>query len=1246
MENKDPKRPQGDDRTRQGSPAALGSSSGDHRAPETQIFWDEEQTLAGLGPETPVASKPPTKPPTKAPTRPPSKTSAKTSPSDQASARPAGTPQPGGQGTPKPGPVTSYSGGPPDETLLEPGTILAHRYEVLEVLGHGGMGSVYKAHDQELDRMVALKVIRPQLARITDIVDRFKQELRLSHQVTHKNVIRMYDLGEDDGLRFITMEFIQGQSLHALIKERGKFSPEETVDILLQVCRALEAAHSVGVIHRDLKPQNIMQDAAGHIVVMDFGLARTLEGDGMTQSGALVGTMEYMSPEQALGKELDQRSDIFALGLIAYEMLTGKMPFRAESALASLIKRTQERAEPVSTHDPAIPPTLSGVVSRCLERDITLRYKNTGEIIEDLEVWQGKRAAASLRFNPNVESTGVSGKWILIAVLIAALGVVIGGVSLAKKYVHPHSNAKGAAGGPSVSLAIMPFYNASGDPKLDWLGASVSETLSSSIGQSASLRMVSPTRLQQVLRDLHITGQSQVDVATLRRLAEFTSADTVIYGQYVKMGEQIQLDTTVLDLAHDSSSVIKTSVPQEKDLLTSVDGLATDIRQRLATDPASLKELQKHSQRPTTTSVEALHAYDDGLQLARQGNNLAAAKRLEAATGTDPNFALAFSQLGEVYSKLGHDDQAEKASRRAVELSDNLPAQEKNLIEANHARITKDTTKAIHSYEALARENPGDSDVEFALAGLYEQASDFAAAKEHLASVLTRDPKNVDVLLASGRVAIKSGDAQGGLDFLTRALTLAIQLDNQEEKAAILQASGLAYEMLNKPEDALRNYQESLTIKKEIGDKRGWAASLEQIAGIQDGTGHSDEALASYKEALALRKEIGDTVGIGNTLLDTGSYYHDHGKPDEALKYFEQALQIERDLGDESNQALCLNNIGTIRLDKGDYQDALTYLEQGYQLRQKVNVPGDIAESLHNLAEANTKLGQYDAALGLYLKAIEIRRAASDERGVVLESYSMATIFAAQGRYGAALSAMQDAYKNFQQSKEVTFFTVEIEAGWGDLLAQVGRGDEGQQSLTDALNVAHQINNDAAASLATSGLGDLAFYKGDYAAAQQQYDRALQLAVKSSSQERILQAKVGKARTDVSQGHAQAAIAPLRKLTEEADALGLKSLSVECSVYLGAAMVQTKDAKGARQQLDVSLARAEKLGLRVLEAKAHYQLAILLVQTGDGKEATPQYREVVRILQSISQEEGSTRVLERADLQSIYRDSMKGFQGN
>ena len=249
------------------------------------------------------------------------------------------------------------------------------------------MGAVYQARDQELDRIIALKVIRPELAANPSILARFKQELILSRNITHKNVVRIFDLGEAEGTKFITMEYVEGEDLRGILRRMGKFHSKEAVVIIQQICRALEAAHTEGVIHRDLKPQNVMRDPQGRVVVMDFGLARSLESEGMTQTGALVGTLEYMSPEQALGGSLDQRSDLFAVGLIFYELLTGKAPYKADTAIASLMKRTHERAIPASEVDASVPVSVSAIVSRCLERDPKERFQSASDLLKELEAW-------------------------------------------------------------------------------------------------------------------------------------------------------------------------------------------------------------------------------------------------------------------------------------------------------------------------------------------------------------------------------------------------------------------------------------------------------------------------------------------------------------------------------------------------------------------------------------------------------------------------------------------------------------------------------------------------------------------------------------------------------------------------------------------------------------------------------------------------------------------------------------------
>src|SRR5580692_8105533 len=401
--------------------------------------------------------------------------------------------------------------------LFQTGDVLGGRYEIIELLGEGGMGAVYKALDRELDRPVALKLIRPELASNPSMLARFKQELLLSRQVTHKNVIRIYDLGDAEGVKYITMEFVQGRDLRSLIQEKKKFSPEEAVEIMQQVCQALQAAHAVGVIHRDLKPQNIMREDTSRILVMDFGLARTMEGDGMTQTGALVGTMEYMSPEQALGKELDQRSDIFTAGLIFYELLTGQMPYRADSALASLIRRTQERAKPISEFDKTIPQGLSNVVSKCLEREPAARYQTAKELLSDLGAWQGKREAGAIAFQ-SVKPWAQTVPWQWIGGIAAVLILAVLGFVFRDKL--RFGGKTPLNGKPEVALAILPFRNATQDSSLDWYGPMLADMLSSDVGQSAHLSTVSPDRMHQLLHDLRIGADTVVDPSILQNVGE------------------------------------------------------------------------------------------------------------------------------------------------------------------------------------------------------------------------------------------------------------------------------------------------------------------------------------------------------------------------------------------------------------------------------------------------------------------------------------------------------------------------------------------------------------------------------------------------------------------------------------------------------------------------------------------------------------------------------------------------------
>src|SRR5216684_1491801 len=341
---------------------------------------------------------------------------------------------------------------------LEPGSVLGERYEILQLLGQGGMGAVYKARDIELERTVALKLIRPDLASHPEILRRFKQELILAREVTHRNVIRIFDLGQASGVRYITMEYVEGRDLRALLHEKKKLTPEEAVPIFLQIAAALEAAHHAGVVHRDLKPQNVMVDKEGRVYVMDFGVARSLETPGMTQTGALMGTPEYMSPEQAKGMKVDARSDLFSLGIIFYEMLSGVAPFKADTAMATMFKRTQEHAVPLAQAGSGVPVFLSDIVSKCLEIDREKRFASAREVAQQLEIWQGPPAGSSTIILP-APRTAAYWKWASAALAILLVASVIG--------FRLKGPRKPKAVHPPVSVLVADFTNHTGDPIFD-----------------------------------------------------------------------------------------------------------------------------------------------------------------------------------------------------------------------------------------------------------------------------------------------------------------------------------------------------------------------------------------------------------------------------------------------------------------------------------------------------------------------------------------------------------------------------------------------------------------------------------------------------------------------------------------------------------------------------------------------------------------------------------------------------------
>jgi serine/threonine protein kinase/tetratricopeptide (TPR) repeat protein len=1146
--------------------------------------------------------------------------------------------------------------------LFAPGYRFANRYEIIQLLGAGGMGAVYQAWDQELGVAVAIKIIRPEAladsGNAAGLEHRFKRELLLARQVTHKNVVRIHDLGEFDGIKYITMPFVQGQDLNRILKKRLKLPVDEVLPLASQIVAGLQAAHDAGVIHRDLKPANIMVEG-DRAYIMDFGIARSITGDGGTRAGAVVGTLEYMAPEQAMGQPADHRADIYAFGLILHDLLVGRRQGAfGESAVAELMERMRQPPQPVRMLDPDIPRALERIISLCLQPAPAARYQTTQELADDLATLdsQGNERATpgtqtrsvpavSQPFLPDLTSTapaigwGRRRTWLAVglgAVIVAAIGVFL--VRNRAGNTPPATVSE-----PPVSLAILPFRNASGDSSIDWMGTSLAEMVRTDVGQSARLRTIPSDRLQQILRDLHIDTGSTFDPATLKRLAEFSNADTVLWGQYLKFGNAIRIDATLEDLKHERSSSLKAEAPNQSGLFAAMASLADAARENLALPPDVIAELQKTAVKPSTQSLEALRDYNEGLQFARQGNQSQALKSFRAAVDADKNFALAYSKLGQTYATLGYDNEAEQFSRQAVDRSDSLPPQEKYVVLANHARILNDNQKAIQAYEHLATVAPEDPDVHFNLATLYETVGLFDQAREHYLKLLSRDPNYVEALFGVGQTELRRGNPQASLEYLTRAQTLAVQLGNDEARANVLNAIGTAYRMLGKSDEALRYYEQSLDIKRRMGEKRGMALTLGEMAVLHESSGKPDLALKSFQDAIQLQREIGDKRGLGKTLINLGGFYVDsRGQNEEGLQSYKEALQIEREVGNENLQAFCQNGIGNVYLAQGEYDNALTYFERALQLREKFKVPGDIADTLHNLAETSTNLGNFDQALTYYLRALELRRAADDKATAAIESYSMGTAFGYQGRYGAAVKTKEEALQEYRATQDRGFWLAEILSGYGSALSEAGRADDADKALKEALDLAGELHNQVLIAQTLNYQGENASYRGDINGARDLFNRAMKEAASTTDRRLQLLTKLNVARMaarDATKGKGlQAAVATLKGLAQQAGVLGLKYLAIDSSLAVAESSLKAGDPASARQELERAIAQGERLGTRALALRGHYLMGLAFRQSGNEADAARQFGEARQLLDSIQKEAGND-LLKRDDLKTLIADS-------
>jgi tetratricopeptide (TPR) repeat protein/tRNA A-37 threonylcarbamoyl transferase component Bud32 len=826
----------------------------------------------------------------------------------------------------------------PPRSSLAAGQLFDDRYRINKLLGVGGMGAVYQAWDEQLGIAVAIKTIRHKSssdpASAGQLDRRFKRELILARQISHKNIVRIHDLGEVNGIKYLTMALVQGTDLSKMLKRDGRLSLERTLRLARQMVAGLAAAHEAGVVHRDLKPANIMIDDQDHLQIMDFGIATSV-ATGATTVGGMIGTVQYMAPEQLNGLQADQRSDIYALGLVLYEMLAGReIVAKSATSVGALVSHRQHRPESLRSHGLPVPDAFNDIIMRCLEPNPVDRFESAGDLeaaLAQLDA-SGHRLAGPV-FSPAVTSRrpaerggrGSLLRW-AAAIVVLALAGAVGWRELRSRPARPSTP-------DPVTVLIAEFENRANDPVFDGV---VEQALGVAL-ESASFITTYPRRgAMQVATE--VRPGSKIDESLARIIALREGIQIVIPGEITERQGRYAFTIKALDAA--SGRVIVTATGEaagKGSVLDAVGKLAATIRRALG-DAKPESAQTAAAETFTAASLEAAHAYATAQEAFYSGKTEEAIKAYNEAIARDPAMGRAYAGLAAVYQNLGQRTEADKYYKLALARLDRMTERERLRTRGVYYVSNRDP-KAIEELSSLVKAYPNDSQALANLALAIFYTRDMTRALEEGRRAAAIYPKNV---IRRNNVALYAMYAG---EFVTaeRVANSVLQLNPAFPKAFI--AIALSQLAQGRRDQARATYRKLAGVSPAGASYA--AAGLADLALVD---GNTAVAASTLEPAIARDVEAKNLDAAAGKQVTLASVQFELGRKDNAARMLETALGWNRDPS-------VLFLAGHLDVEMGRREKALA-----------------IAGELEKSVEADP------VAYGLLLRG-EVRLAANDPRG-------------------------------------------------------------------------------------------------------------------------------------------------------------------------------------------------------------------------------------------------------------------------